>query len=279
MGRSRSRSPPRHYRDDDRRRGPPPEPSSRDRYRNDRPREDDRRRRDRDRDYERSDSHPDRRGDRNRDRYDDRRRDDRKRSPPRRRSPKREQDDASDRRALVRRNSRSRSGSREPSQPPPNLEPNFKNSGLLAAATKTVQHADGTSTVLKYHEPPEARKPLQSWRLYVFRGEEQTDILHIHRQSAYLIGRDHVVVDIPLDHPSCSKQHAAIQYRSMSVSDEYGGKSVSIKPFIIDLESVNGTFVNGEQIPASRYYELKASDMIKFGLSPKEYVLLHEEVA
>lgn len=40
------------------------------------------------------------------------------------------------------------------------------------------------------------------------------DMLHIQRQSAYLIGRDRTVVDIPLDHPSCSKQHAVIQRTS-----------------------------------------------------------------
>lgn len=45
--------------------------------------------------------------------------------------------------------------------------------GLLAAATNTVKNADGTSTVLKYNEPPEARKPTDSWRLYVFKGKEQ----------------------------------------------------------------------------------------------------------
>jgi hypothetical protein len=33
-----------------------------------------------------------------------------------------------------------------------------------------------------------------------------------------------------------------------------------IRPFVIDLESTNGTFVNKEEIPPSRYYELKASD-------------------
>lgn len=27
--------------------------------------------------------------------------------------------------------------------------------------------------VLKYNEPPEARKPTKSWRLYVFKGKEQ----------------------------------------------------------------------------------------------------------
>ena len=36
--------------------------------------------------------------------------------------------------------------------------------------------------------------------------------------------------------------------------------SRSSRPFIIDLESTNGTHVNGEAIPTSRYYELRASD-------------------
>lgn len=66
------------------------------------------------------------------------------------------------------------------------------------------------------------------------------------------------------------------------------------RPFIIDLESTNGTHVNDEAIPVSRYYELKASDgelvqeyferhtdlcllVIKFGQSTREYVLLHDE--
>ena len=107
-------------------------------------------------------------------------------------------------------------------------KPNLGHSGLLAAATKTVKTGEGKDVVLKYHEPPEARKPLLGWRLYVFKGNEQVgvwsqtfcflrlsatrvDLLHIHRQSAYLIGRDKAVVDIPLDHPSCSKQHAVVQ--------------------------------------------------------------------
>lgn len=32
------------------------------------------------------------------------------------------------------------------------------------------------------------------------------------------------------------------------------------RPFLIDLESTNKTFVNDETIPAARYYELKAGD-------------------
>ncbi|KDQ25547.1 hypothetical protein PLEOSDRAFT_1045188, partial [Pleurotus ostreatus PC15] len=156
-------------------------------------------------------------------------------------------------------------------------KPNFGASGLLAAATNTVKAADGSSTVLKYNEPPEARKPTLGWRLYVFKGKDQLELLHIHRQSAYLIGRDRLVADIVLEHPSCSKQHAAIQHRSVQERDEFGGVKAVIKPFIIDLESTNGTHVNDEQIPTSRFYELKAGDVIKFGLSVREYVLLHDD--
>ena len=32
------------------------------------------------------------------------------------------------------------------------------------------------------------------------------------------------------------------------------------RPFIIDLESTNGTHVNDQEIPKTRYYELRNSD-------------------
>jgi len=69
---------------------------------------------------------------------------------------------------------RSRSGSviGEPS-PVDKGKPNMAPSGLLAAETNTVKAVDGTSTVLKYNEPPEARKPVLGWRLYVFKDAEQ----------------------------------------------------------------------------------------------------------
>ncbi|KAF9949234.1 Smad nuclear-interacting protein 1, partial [Modicella reniformis] len=48
-------------------------------------------------------------------------------------------------------------------------KPNFGLSGALAAETNTT--ANGT--LLKYNEPPEARKPKQRWRLYVFKGGKE----------------------------------------------------------------------------------------------------------
>ncbi|KAM0789673.1 hypothetical protein ACM66B_006535 [Microbotryomycetes sp. NB124-2] len=157
-------------------------------------------------------------------------------------------------------------------QPPPKpVEPNFAPSGALAAETNTLR-----GVVLKYNEPPEARKPTKNWRLYCFKGKEQVDLFHVHRQSAYLIGRDRIVADIPVDHPSTSKQHAVLQFRQVGERNEFGDTKSLTKPFIIDLESANGTTVNDETVPASRFYELKSGDVLKFAFSTREYVLLVE---
>lgn len=42
---------------------------------------------------------------------------------------------------------------------------------------------------------------------------ESVEPLYVHRLSCYLFGRERRVADIPTDHPSCSKQHAVLQYR------------------------------------------------------------------
>ena len=71
--------------------------------------------------------------------------------------------------------------------------PNYESSGLL--------HKDQNSyngVVLKYSEPPEARKTNKKLRLYIFKGDEQIDLLHINKQSAYLVGRDRLVIKICL---------------------------------------------------------------------------------
>ena len=122
-------------------------------------------------------------------------------------------------------------------------------------------------------------------------------------------------VHIPTDHPSCSKQHAVIQFRQKTNETLDGEFEVTIKcalaalqlllhancscacrPYIIDLESTNGTFLNGKQIDAAKYYELLEKvitaldlhvhlcfrvkqDVLKFGFSTREYVLLHADMA
>lgn len=153
-----------------------------------------------------------------------------------------------------------------------------------------------------------ARSSLVSLSYWFNRGAEayvchDAELLHIQRQSCYLIGRDRLVADLAVEHPSCSKQHAAIQC-NLNPCRHLGRKLTNVmtfscrptsprkrrvrnvkacrqvrsplsaspsfsffllndrlyRPFIIDLESTNGTKVNDEAIPPARYYELHLND-------------------
>ncbi|KAL8474546.1 hypothetical protein ACS0TY_031125 [Phlomoides rotata] len=154
-------------------------------------------------------------------------------------------------------------------------KPSFELSGKLAAETNRVR-----GVTLLFNEPPDARKPDIRWRLYVFKaGEVLNEPLYVHRQSCYLFGRERRVADIPTDHPSCSKQHAVLQYRQVEEENPDGTVSKKVRPYVMDLGSTNKTFINDEPIEPHRYYELFEKDTIKFGNSSREYVLLHENSA
>jgi smad nuclear-interacting protein 1 len=104
------------------------------------------------------------------------------------RNDRRHRESSRDRARQSRRSASPKRRSQSPTRsksPADKTKPNFNPSGLLAAATNTVKAADGTSTVLKYNEPPEARKPTLGWRLYVFKGNEQTgDLVAAYSRSS-----------------------------------------------------------------------------------------------
>ncbi|KAI1333753.1 SMAD/FHA domain-containing protein [Xylariaceae sp. FL0016] len=160
--------------------------------------------------------------------------------------------------------------------PKPKEKPNYGSTGALAAASNSVTQADGSTIVLKYHEPPEARKPSpkDQWKLFVFKSEEILDTVPLSSRTCWLIGRELAVVDMAAEHPSISKQHAVIQFRYLEKRNEYGDKIGKVKPYLIDLESANGTMLNSKKVPDSRYLELRDKDMIQFGQSTREYVLM-----
>ncbi|KAH7155185.1 smad nuclear interacting protein [Dactylonectria estremocensis] len=247
-----------------------------------------RRSRSRDRDRRRDrDRHRDRDQDRDQDRDRDHRR---QRSREGRDSRRRRHDkdvEETDDKQLVKRDPLKRNGplpsqqdsfaitnGEEPEKP--KEKPNFGNSGVLAAASNSVSQADGSTITLKYHEPAEARKPSprDQWKLYVFKGGDVADTVDLSARSCWLIGREAAVVDLPAEHPSISKQHAVIQFRYTEKRNEFGDKIGKVKPYLIDLESANGTVLNDDKVPDSRYLELRDKDMIQFGHSTREYVLM-----
>ena len=160
---------------------------------------------------------------------------------------------------------------------PPEVEkqkPNFSTTGKLAAAANTVKTANQT-IVLKYHEPSESRKPpaRDQWRLYVFKDDEILETVPLSDQSCWLFGRETAVCDISLEHPSASKQHAVIQFRYIEKRNEFGDVKGRVKPYVLDLESANGTILNGEAVPPGRYVEVRDADVLTFGHSSREYVV------
>jgi smad nuclear-interacting protein 1 len=105
-------------------------------------------------------------------------------------------------------------------------KPNLGTTGKLAAESNTVN-----GVVLKYAEPSEGRKPpaKESWRLFVFKDGAVLETLDLGTRSMWLVGRDRSIVDIPAEHPSCSAQHAVVQFRQITKTDEYGDRSSAVK--------------------------------------------------
>jgi smad nuclear-interacting protein 1 len=161
-------------------------------------------------------------------------------------------------------------------------KPNFGLSGALAKDEVTGNIYNGV--LLKWTEPLDAAPPPKGWRIYVFKGDQVIETLYLHRQSAYLFGRETRVADHVLAHPSSSSQHAVIQFRAISSSGATGGEEFSVsskrrvvKPYLMDLASTNKTYLNSSPIEDSRYYELKPKDIIKFGNSTREYVVIYDK--
>jgi smad nuclear-interacting protein 1 len=153
-------------------------------------------------------------------------------------------------------------------------KPNYNATGLLAKETNTVL---GTKVVLKYHEPPEARKSPSSkqWTLVTYKDNEIIETIKLWKQSCWLIGREATVTDIRVDHPHASGQHAAIQFRNVKkkAKDELGSLVMKevVRPYIIDLESTHGTFLNGEELDKAQFVEIRNNDIMTIASSDREY--------
>ncbi|XP_012070767.1 FHA domain-containing protein DDL isoform X2 [Jatropha curcas] len=156
---------------------------------------------------------------------------------PQRDAYKRERDEVTNSRGTERRNDNDdpvakMKAAEEALEAKQKQQPSFELSGKLAAETNRFR-----GVTLLFNEPPDARKPDVRWRLYVFKnGEVLNEPLYIHRQSCYLFGRERRVADIPTDHPSCSKQHAVIQFRQIEKEQPDGTLSKQPRICIVARE-------------------------------------------
>ncbi|OAE25283.1 hypothetical protein AXG93_4642s1040 [Marchantia polymorpha subsp. ruderalis] len=96
--------------------------------------------------------------------------------------------------------------------------------------------------------------------LDVLKDGEVVDKISLDRRRC-IFGRQSVMCDIVLDHPSVSRQHAAI------VQHKNGGI------YVIDQGSVHGTFVANERLTKDNPVELEVGQSLRFAASTRIYVL------
>lgn len=119
--------------------------------------------------------------------------------------------------------------------------------------------------------------PGLGWELHVFTKVRPIDdgpkggIFYLRLRRFFILGRDRSKAHIPLDNPACSPQHAVLQYLATPAT-----ACLSL-PYILDLNSTCGTYVNGQKLPAQEYKLLHHLDVLQFAPCPRRYVLLHKD--
>ena len=169
-----------------------------------------------------------------------------------------------------------------PPAPPPKQTPNYAPTGLLAREANTRVLPSGSTTQLKYHEPPEARlpPPQQAWRLYVFSADsagaadDDPVMLPLATRSCWLLGRDAGVADHVCRGPGIDKQHAVLQFRETAGRGGGKGGAKVVRPYVLDLESRRGTWLNKEILEAGRFVEVRGGDVLRLGDDETELVVM-----
>eukprot|EP00249_Psilotum_nudum_P022065 c28360_g2_i1 orf=245-1612(+) len=123
-------------------------------------------------------------------------------------------------------------------------------------------HSTGIGNGQSNWQPPDwavEPRPGVYW-LEVVKDGEVLDRIPLDRRR-HIFGRQIVTCDFVLDHPSVSRQHAAVvQHKNGSI-------------FIIDLGSVHGTFVANERLTKDNPVELEVGQSLRFAASTRSYVL------
>ena len=155
-------------------------------------------------------------------------------------------------------------------------EPTFEMSGLL----RREANANERGKFIDHDEPADAVVAGDTLRLrmYVFKGDEEVEApLLLNAKTRYVFGRDREAVDVATDHPSCSKQHAVVQFRRERDEEKYGKTRWRVTCWLLDLNSTNRTKLNGKWIEPQWYYELSSKDCVQFGSSTRTYVFIDEK--
>lgn len=125
---------------------------------------------------------------------------------------------------------------------------------------------DTKNIPVPYLEPKWGGKPTEEYTLEVLKSGVILEKIDLTKRSFHILGRL-PSCNLTLAHPTISRYHAIIQYRT--VEDKKNSKGF----YLYDLESTHGTFWNGHRIKPRTYVRLHDGHMIKLGCSQRKYIL------
>ncbi|KAL3629489.1 hypothetical protein CASFOL_026711 [Castilleja foliolosa] len=127
-----------------------------------------------------------------------------------------------------------------------------------ADAEKKLERRNRNAAV-PYEIPPWSGPPGHHFSFEVLKDGAIVDQFDVNKKGAYMFGRVDLC-DFVLDHPTISRFHAVLQYKSN------GGV------YLFDLGSTHGTSINKSQVKKRVYVDLRVGDVIRFGQSTRLYI-------
>ncbi|XP_069702821.1 kanadaptin [Periplaneta americana] len=129
-----------------------------------------------------------------------------------------------------------------------------------------AQKIKESSIPLPYKEPKWSGIPEEDYGFEVLKSGKILENIKLNSKSFYVFGRLSTC-DIRMAHPTISRYHAVLQYRSQENENDGVGF------YIYDLGSTHGTFLNKNRIKPNMYVRVQVGHILKLGLSTRLFVL------
>lgn len=103
--------------------------------------------------------------------------------------------------------------------------------------------------------------PTENFELEVLKEGSIVSTIPLKGKAFFTLGRQHDLVDIPMDHMSISRMHAVLNFRDDGAL------------MLRDLGSAQGTVLNKKPCEKDTYYRVYVGDLLKFGASTRKYIV------
>ena len=130
-----------------------------------------------------------------------------------------------------------------------------------ADSAASVRHKN-----LQYDVPESSALPPAEYTLEVLRNGSIIDYISLSHRPYTVFGRS-PDSDVVLEHPTISRYHAIVQYKS----EFEHGQSAGL--YLYDCGSTHGTFINKKRLEPKVYVRIKVDYIIKFGQSTRLYLV------